>query len=74
MITLAGKLEKDRADDAISLYQRVIKLSAAKTNTPLHVMFFGVFRVNLLTSTTLQMSSHFREHVALKIELVATLG
>jgi hypothetical protein len=32
------------------------KLSAAKTNTPLNAMFCGVFRVNLLTSPTPQMS------------------
>jgi hypothetical protein len=32
------------------------KLSAEKTMTPLNAMFCGVFRVNLLTSTTPQMS------------------
>jgi uncharacterized Zn finger protein len=31
LITLAGKLEKDRADDAISLYQRVIPAIVAET-------------------------------------------
>jgi hypothetical protein len=32
------------------------KLSAPKTNTPLNALFCGVFRLNLLTSPTPQMS------------------
>ena len=32
------------------------KLSEPKTNTPLNALFCGVFRVNLLTSFTPQMS------------------
>jgi hypothetical protein len=32
------------------------KLSEPKTNTPLNALFCGVFRVNLLTSPTPQMS------------------